>query len=61
MSDVIIIMQALANPDKYGVNGSDKNHITQNGINCGDVNGGGLSGNDALYIQRYLLGLEKSL
>ena len=29
MSDAVLIMQALANPDKYGVKGTDSQHITQ--------------------------------
>ena len=28
MSDVVLIMQALANPSKYGIKGTDSNHIT---------------------------------
>ena len=37
MSDVVLIMQSLANPNKYGLNGSDKNHITSNGLYSGSV------------------------
>ena len=28
LSDAILIMQALANPNKYGIDGSDLNHLT---------------------------------
>ncbi|MBR3667923.1 MAG: DUF4832 domain-containing protein [Ruminococcus sp.] len=59
LSDAILIMQALANPNKYGIDGSDLNHLTEQGRINGDVEGGknGLTSNDALEIQRKLLGL----
>lgn len=61
MSDVVIIMQALANPNKYGLNGTDEHHITEYGISNADVNlQNGMTGEDALCIQRYLLGYYKS-
>ena len=58
MSDVVLIMQSLANPNKYGVNGTDKNHITQAGLNNASVvnNNGSVTNNDAVRIQLYLLG-----
>lgn len=61
MSDVVIIMQALASPNKYGVNGSDKHHITLQGQLNGDVDisSKGLTSNDALEIQKYLLGTSE--
>ena len=57
MSDIVLIMQALANPNKYGLNGNDEHHITEKGIDCADVegNGDGITANDALRIQKYLL------
>ncbi len=63
MSDAVLIMQALANPGKYGINGTDAKHITQKGIDLADVceNGNGLTSNDALSIQNYLLGNIKNL
>ena len=63
MSDAVLIMQSLANPAKYGINGTNENHITQKGIDLADVseNGNGLTTNDALTIQNYLLGNVKSL
>ena len=63
MSDVVLIMQALANPNKYGVNGENEFHITKQGTENGDVDKlvKGLTVSDALKIQRYLLGLEESL
>lgn len=61
MSDVVLIMQALANPNKYGVEGTDPKHITENGFQFADSDGDGLTVNDALRIQQYLLGLIPSL
>lgn len=62
LSDAVLIMQALANPDKYGLEGSDKSHMTVQGSKNGDVEGNnGITANDALMIQKYLLGLVPSL
>ena len=63
MSDAVLVMQALANPGKYGLSGTSEKHITQKGIDLADVceNGNGLTANDALSIQNYLLGNIKSL
>ncbi|MBP5379807.1 MAG: dockerin type I repeat-containing protein, partial [Ruminococcus sp.] len=57
MSDCVLVMQALANPNKYGLNGSDSNHIKEQGIANADVfeNGTQLTSSDALSIQKYLL------
>jgi len=63
MADVVLIMQALANPNKYGVNGSDANHITSKGTanaDCFNV-GDGMTTNDALAVQQYLLKLVAAL
>ena len=61
MSDAVLIMQSLANPNKYGLNGTNEHHITEKGIDCADVdeNGNGITASDALKIQKYLLGQEK--
>ena len=62
LSDAVLIMQSLANPDKYGIRGSDKNHITEQGAINADVEGGnGLTVYDALTIQRFLLNLVITL
>ena len=55
MSDTVIIMQSLANPNKY--------KLTERGKFNADVceAGGGITTNDAAGIQKYLLGLIKSL
>ena len=60
MSDAVLIMQALANPNKYGENGSDKNHLTSAGKENADIEGDedGMTNLDALAIQKRLLGLE---
>jgi hypothetical protein len=62
MSDVVLIMQSLSNPDKYGENGTEKSRITTKGIDNGDVSGDndGLTVGDALEVQKYLLGLIKT-
>lgn len=57
INDAILVMQAIGNPDVYGVNGSDPSHITKQGIINADVcnPGDGITNNDALAIQKYLL------
>ena len=57
MSDVVLIMQALANPNKYGLEGTEDSHITDEGWNLADVDisSKGVTANDALRIQEYLL------
>ena len=57
MSDVVLIMQALANPNKYGLGGTADNHLTEQGKANGDMNGDGLTVGDAQAIQKVLLGL----
>lgn len=62
LSDAVLIMQALANPNKYGMNGTDEAHITPQGAANADVEGGnGLTSNDALTIQRFLLNIIEFL
>ena len=63
MSDVVLIMQYLANPNKYGLNGTDEKHITDKGLANGDVDKSseGITANDALRIQEYLLKKVASL
>lgn len=57
MGDVVLIMQSIANPDKYGLNGTNATHITSQGTLNGDMDGNGITNNDALAIQKKLLGL----
>ena len=63
ISDAVLIMQALANPSKFGEKGSDKNHITAQGSANADCfnNGDGVSNKDALAIQRLMLKLIDKL
>ena len=55
LSDSVIIMQSLANPDKYGITADGG--ITAQGKVNGDTDGNGLTNNDAREIQMSLLGL----
>ena len=58
MADAVLIMQAISNPNKYGRQGSDPNHITDIGWANADTNQSnkGVTSADALAIQKYLLG-----
>lgn len=59
IGDAVLILQSIASNDKFGVNGSDPNHITDQGIvnaDCSNV-GDGVTSLDALAIQKSLLGL----
>ena len=58
MADAVMIMQALANPNKYGINGTAEHHLTEQGKLNGDMDGDGLTVGDAQAIQRKLLGLD---
>ena len=49
MSDVVLIMQSLANPDKY--------KLTPQGRKNADHDGNGITNADALAVQKGLLGL----
>lgn len=57
LADAVLIMQSLANPNRYGVTGTDTNHITEKGIAQADVDisAKGITSNDALKIQDFLL------
>lgn len=63
LSDAILVLQAIGNPDSYGVNGTEPSHITADGMANSDVSskGDGLTNMDALAIQRYLLKLISAL
>ena len=63
MSDAVLIMQSLSNPDKYGINGSDPSHITDQGMLNADCckPGDGVTNEDALAIQKLRLELIDSL
>lgn len=61
MSDVVMVMQALCNPNRFGINGTDPGHITEEGWKYADADGNGLTVGDALHIQHYLLNLIPSI
>ena len=57
LADAILIMQALANPNKYGVGGTAPKALTSEGKTLADVDRSvrGLTSDDALMIQEFLL------
>ena len=59
LNDAILVLQAIGNPEKYGVQGTDPTHITEKGIKNSDVFGSedGLTSSDALSIQKFTLHL----
>ena len=63
LSDAVLIMQSIANPNKYGLNGTSQNSITEKGSLQADVDTSvkGITGNDALKIQKYLLKIINDL
>lgn len=63
MSDAVLIMQSLSNPDAYGLNGSHESAITGQGLKNADCynTGDGITNNDALAIQKFKLELIGSL
>lgn len=63
LNDAILVMQAIGNPDAYGISGSDKTHITKQGMINADVagDGDGLTSQDAVEIQKYILNLVDKL
>ncbi|SHM60668.1 dockerin type I repeat-containing protein [Ruminococcus flavefaciens] len=60
MSDIVLIMQALANPNKYGEGGTAETHLTAQGKLNADIDGDGLTVGDAQAIQKMLLGITDS-
>ena len=57
MGDSVMLSQALSNPNKWGVNGSDPTHITKKGWRNADIYGlDGVTANDILAIQLYCNG-----
>ena len=62
MGDAVLIMQSLANPNKFGIGGTDSNALRTQGADNADVDnrGNGLTTSDALRIQEYLLGKIKT-
>lgn len=59
LSDAVLVMQSIGNPDAYGIGGTDPYALTDAGYKNADCynTGDGLTNMDALSIQRYLLKL----
>ena len=57
LADAVMIIQALANPNKYGLDGTDERCIQKRGQSLADMNGDGITVLDAQLIQNKLLGL----
>lgn len=63
IADAVLIMQSLANPSRYGINGDNEKHITDIGLknaDCYNV-GDGVTNNDAVEIQKFCLHLIDKL
>lgn len=60
MADAVLIMQSIANPAKFGIEGTDEHHITENGKKNADIVGknDGVTNADALAVQKMLLNLD---
>ncbi len=56
MADAVMIMQSVANPDKYGIKAV--NGITAQGSQNGDMDGNGITNADALAIQMDILNVR---
>lgn len=63
INDAILILQAIGNPDAYGVNGTDDTHITEQGMKNADCfnNGDGITTSDAIAVQKLIVGLVTAL
>lgn len=63
LNDAVLILQYLGNPDLYGLDGTEPNHITEQGLRNSDVSntGDGITNKDSLAIQRYILNLIPQL
>jgi hypothetical protein len=62
MADAVLIMQSIANPAKFGIKGTNENHLTEQGSQNADIAGDndGITNADALAVQKKLLGLDKT-
>ena len=60
MNDAVLISQSIANGDLYGLEGSDKSHLTEKGAKNADCYDPGslVTPMDALAIQKYLLKMQ---
>ena len=55
MNDAVLIMQSMSNPDRYTLEGQAEKNADCYGKNDG------ITPNDALAVQKYLLNIYKSL
>ena len=63
IADAVLIMQSLANPSKFGLQGNSEDKITDQGYanaDCSNI-GDGVTNKDALAIQKYMLKLINKL
>ncbi|MBR1823603.1 MAG: glycoside hydrolase family 9 protein [Ruminococcus sp.] len=63
IADAVLIMQSLANPSKFGLQGNSDDKITDQGYanaDCSNI-GDGVTNKDALAIQKYMLKLIEKL
>ncbi len=61
MADAVLIMQALASPNRFGENGTEQLHLTAQGRANADTDGDGLTVGDAQAIQKKLLGIKETV
>ncbi len=64
MNDVVLIMQSLSNADRFGTEGTDPQKITDKGqvnANVFERDSSGITPQDALQIQRFLLNIIDKL
>lgn len=63
LGDAVLIMQSMANPSKFGIDGSDAGKITAKGLKNADCSGNndGVTNMDALAVQKYMLKIISSL
>jgi len=63
ISDAVLIMQSIANPDKFGIGGTDETAITIKGSKNADCYnpGDGVTNNDALAVQKFRIKLISEL
>ena len=64
MNDVVLVMQSIANPDTYGADGTAEKHLTldaQKRVNIVDPDTTGVTVQDALQIQKFLLEIVPTL
>lgn len=56
LADAVMIMQSIANPDRYGIKA--ENGMTEQGVKNADTDGDVITNSDALNIQKRLIKLD---